>query len=415
MAPPSSVSRASRRTLVADSVAVLDETTGKPLHVRIFDVHAGTNNAAEFAKFMRTLPIGRLVLIAVMAEAAVNLSAGARLVCEQLGSRFIRTLSDGDSWCIVGQVGASPASSYESYRPRGEGAAKVDVSSLPLQSLMANGISIIAKSGAINLGNVSSLDVAGRTSSVMLDRQGINVAVISPEGEVSQGNTFDTNGGFATNSKEFVSWASGLAYGTCVAFSMKGDESMHLSGAARNVFRSFGGILVDEIDFRHSYALVGFKGAQKGTVAEQHSTVSLCYAHYHLTPELIGGVAAINGSAHGFSVSLTSSGPYLEKEARIAVDGIPVKHLGRGINMALIDATTGIISDTHTFDTGSSYDAANDFAALVEKLPVGQVVALAVWDDAAGKLTERSRRASALELGISKFLGATREERISPW
>lgn len=85
-----------------------------------------------------------------------------------------------------------------------------------------------------------------------------------------------------------------------MVFLVKDEVSRKLTDSARDVLRSFGGIRVDEIGFHHSYALVGFKGAQPGSVAEQHSNSSVFYAHYHLTPELVGGLAANSLFSNGF-------------------------------------------------------------------------------------------------------------------
>lgn len=66
---------------------------------------------------------------------------------------------------------------------------------------------------------------------------------------------------------------------------------------------------------------------------------------------------------------------------------------GRGLNVAVFNEATGQILQIPVFDTAASDSAAEQFAALIDSLPTGRMVAIATRGDYATHLTERARRA----------------------
>ncbi len=84
----------------------------------------------------------------------------------------------------------------------------------------------------------------------------------------------------------------------------------------------------------------------------------------------------------------------------IFVDGEDVSPNGRGYNLAVIDADTGVVQEVATFDTHGDPEASAALAAFVEGLPSGQIVAGAVADEASLRLTEEAV-AALLRLGAS--------------
>jgi len=67
-------------------------------------------------------------------------------------------------------------------------------------------------------------------------------------------------------------------------------------------------------------------------------------------------------------------------------------HYSRGLNVAVINEVTGQPLVCTTFDTFLPGDS-DRFADLVDKLPSGRIVAIAVKDDASANLSQRAKRA----------------------
>lgn len=67
-------------------------------------------------------------------------------------------------------------------------------------------------------------------------------------------------------------------------------------------------------------------------------------------------------------------------------------HYSRGLNVAVIDEATGQPLVCTTFDTFLPGNA-DRFADLIEQLPSGRIVAIAVKDDASANLSQRAKRA----------------------
>ncbi|KAI8822902.1 glycosyl hydrolases family 15-domain-containing protein [Fimicolochytrium jonesii] len=97
------------------NVALLDPLDGTILERVTFDTHVSQNESEEFAKLVEFLDPGTIVVVAVMDDAAENLSELAVAALESLGSASIRSLQYRDSWCIIGERGAEKGSVPEHY------------------------------------------------------------------------------------------------------------------------------------------------------------------------------------------------------------------------------------------------------------------------------------------------------------
>lgn len=94
------------------NVAVFDEFTGQPIFGTTFDTF-NSGNSESFAQFVSTLPLGRIVAIAIKDDAHLNLSDQGKKACESLGSRLINDLQFRSSWAIIGQTGAALGTAEE--------------------------------------------------------------------------------------------------------------------------------------------------------------------------------------------------------------------------------------------------------------------------------------------------------------
>ena len=65
----------------------------------------------------------------------------------------------------------------------------------------------------------------------------------------------------------------------------------------------------------------------------------------------------------------------------------------RGLNVVVLDETDGSIVLTENFDTHISSNSAHDLVRLIESLPPGKIVAIAVSDEATGRLSNSAKRA----------------------
>lgn len=90
------------------------------------------------------------------------------------------------------------------------------------------------------------------------------------------------------------------------------------------------------------------------------------------------GIVTLNAQSAGYDAAIPPG------YARLNVDGVDV--LGglstRGINVAVIDQTTGGVISTSAYDTHGFAVEANQFAAFISGLDVGRIVMIGVQDEA---------------------------------
>ena len=108
-----------------------------------FDTYASSAAADEFAQWIEDVPVGRVVAIAVMDEASVNLTDRARRACEMSGSCLVRNLPVRGSWAMVAQRGSAPGTAAEQMSGAAAVTATADVL---INASLAGGIRIIALS-----------------------------------------------------------------------------------------------------------------------------------------------------------------------------------------------------------------------------------------------------------------------------
>jgi hypothetical protein len=98
------------------------------------------------------------------------------------------------------------------------------------------------------------------------------------------------------------------------------------------------------------------------------------------------------------SVEIVSRGYNAGSDCLIRVNGVDVGvgRYGRGLNVAVLDQTTGSLLEFKSYDTNDSSAEADSFARAIEDLPIGRFVLVGVRDDAQRSLTDRARRACQL-------------------
>ena len=87
-------------------VAVIDEDNFDVLTAKVFDTYSSTKNSEKFANLIKSLPLGRIVVVAVKDEATGHLTSAAKDACASIGSKRVYDLSYRSSWAIIGYKGA---------------------------------------------------------------------------------------------------------------------------------------------------------------------------------------------------------------------------------------------------------------------------------------------------------------------
>eukprot|EP00842_Homolaphlyctis_polyrhiza_P003728 jgi/Hompol1/4356/HPOL_001754-RA len=98
------------------NVAFFDPIDGSVMEVLHFDTCASTAESDDFARRIETLESGVIAVVCVKDDAHSSLTESARAACEQLGSGLIRQVLYRDSWCLIGEKGATPGTAVEFHR-----------------------------------------------------------------------------------------------------------------------------------------------------------------------------------------------------------------------------------------------------------------------------------------------------------
>uniref|UniRef100_A0A669ERK0 hyaluronoglucosaminidase n=1 Tax=Oreochromis niloticus TaxID=8128 RepID=A0A669ERK0_ORENI len=96
---------------------VVDQDTAALLFSERYDTYDSRNDSQRLAQLLRSLPVGRIVTLAVGDSADRNLEQGTReVINEKLGSRFVWHLQYRQAWALVSVIGGGNASCSEDVR-----------------------------------------------------------------------------------------------------------------------------------------------------------------------------------------------------------------------------------------------------------------------------------------------------------
>ncbi|KAH8551679.1 glycosyl hydrolases family 15-domain-containing protein [Umbelopsis sp. PMI_123] len=129
-------------------------------------------------------------------------------------------------------------------------------------------VHVKAQSGGFLSGNFSLIELNGNALSA--GSRGLNLCVIDPvEKIILERVCFDTH--ISEDESEdlakFIDWVD---TGMVVIAVVKDDFTEHLTANARAAIESLGSATIQNVKYRDSFALIGVKGADKGTVTEAH-------------------------------------------------------------------------------------------------------------------------------------------------
>ena len=250
------------------NVAVIHEETGQPLFCTTFDTFL-PGNSDRFADLIEKLPTGRLVAIAVKDDASANLCHRAKRACQSLGSRHVHGLRFRTSWALIGQKDAKPGIAKEEFSPYSD----VFCSRLiPVQSVDANRPSLGVLSAGGNQENITQ--ITWNNEQIAIEggyQRGFNVVVFNRHTKTQESNhSFDlfTN---PANAEAFAQLIESCSPEQGVAIAVKDDAFVNLSERAKQACEAIGSGLIRHLQFRSSWAIVGYKEPSVGSVIEQLS------------------------------------------------------------------------------------------------------------------------------------------------
>jgi hypothetical protein len=374
------------------NVAIIDENTAQVLATGTYDTDSSSQASDQFAALLEGLPSGRVAMIVIQGGATRQLTERAKAACESMGSAQIRSLAIGGSWALIGVKDALIGGVCETLSNSSKACA---CSWLQPQTNQDTYFSLSAMSDY--KGNTATLsidDVAVPVASPPASRS-FNVIVVSPNsGIVTAKGSFDIWGD-SLQAHRLATFIYTVPAGWLVAAAVCPEGSERLNDNARGALRSIGSALIGNLRSGNSYAIIGCKGAAPGSVPEMlmtDSALSVSY-RYPLTATRGSGLLDVRVYSAGFDVgndaAITINGNRITMPAGYSPG---IAGYSRGLNVALIDRN-GLVEKAQVFDTCADSSASDAFAALIEGVPDGQVVAIAVKDDASQRLTERAKHA----------------------
>ncbi|MFP5273894.1 interleukin-like EMT inducer domain-containing protein [Coleofasciculus sp.] len=188
--------------------------------------------------------------------------------------------------------------------------------------------------------------------------------------------------------------------GRIVAIAIKDDASLNLSDLGKKACESLGSRLIDDLQFRSSWAIIGQTGAALGTAEEKLSNES--------SVSCSRGITATKVNLPSFVVAATSAGNNWGNMAQVTCNGELIPLAGgyqRGLNVVVFDQSNGRLLQSQSFDLYADPANADAFAHWIDTIPQGRVVAIAAKDDASLNLSDRAKAAC-------KLIGSTQLERL---
>ncbi|MEQ8384239.1 MAG: interleukin-like EMT inducer domain-containing protein [Coleofasciculus sp. A1-SPW-01] len=250
------------------NVAVIDEATGQPLVCTTFDTFF-PGNADRFADLVDKLPSGRIVAIAVKDDASANLSQRAKRACQSLGSRQVHCLRFRTSWALIGQKDAKPGIAKEELSDYSDVVCSRLIS-VSGDTVQRPSLGVISAGG--NQGNFAQITWNNEEIGIEGGYQrGLNVVVFDRRDKTqafSRSFDFFVN---PENAEAFAQLIEDCSLDQGIAIAVKDDASVNLSERAKQACEALGSRLIRHLQFRSSWAIVGYKDTSAGSAIEQLS------------------------------------------------------------------------------------------------------------------------------------------------
>jgi hypothetical protein len=284
------------------NVVIVNETTGEIVDSELLDTSAETGAysvSAHFSELVNCQPEGRIVVVAVKEEGVDHLSEEAKQACESIGSAFIRQVHHEGAWAIVGRKGAASGTVPES----ASNGAPAKSMYILTPSVADDILCQINVQSSNNYGIGSNISVNGVTMTHSTSTKKGSLVALLRDGECS----IERSMTFISGEKlhEFVRV---IPPGRTVIVNLA-YEYRSLSDLDKAALEAIGSANITK---GYTWAVIGKKGAPKGSVAEQSyngenkglgANIALRPVNRTIVSVQSRGIAKITVNSEIFSVS----------------------------------------------------------------------------------------------------------------
>ena len=365
------------------NIAILDEVSGSILATKNFDTHVSQAHSNQLAAAIEQIRPGRIAVAAVSDEGTSNLNARAKRALMSLGSDKINQLTFRESWALIGIKGTPRGHALEQVLS----SASVHLSpQVHLEPFHKYGIEISVESAGLSAGNYATIKVDGAAVNIPYSgyNRGLNVVILDQaSGTVVRKDIFDTSAESTVNSPSdsFASLVSSQQDGAIIVIAIKDEGVDHLSESAKQACESIGSALIRQVEHGGSWAIVGRKGAPRGSVPEAASNSGPSKATFFLAPTGEGAIpcpVALQSSGHsGIGTNIV-----VNNTRRIS----PLPH---GITIAVLGDNECAVETSQTFTSSQ----ARQLADFIKEIPPGRVVLASISDDGVQHMTDGGKAA----------------------
>lgn len=378
------------------NIVVLDQITGEFKRYINFDFRfSSTNN--EFKSFLSGKAFGTIIILVMKGDIGRWFSTHSRWLIDSLGSAYSSSLDFGDSFVMIGRIGAPKNSALEVLSKQFKGKAKLTVQ-YPLSPLKSR-----KKKADYNLLSAGEEDgeTAGmlRNGSPLLDPavvgtgvnfgRGLNVAEVDPKkGTIIKFKSFDTYLS-SSQSTEFRRFIGNLPYGRLVFIIVLGDAERRLDPISKWTIEGLGSTVISKIARSDSFAMIGRIRAEPGSAVEKlqpsgYGLVNLRVPDFKLRK--------YKEPKKEIDIRLYSGGPDDTDQADILVNGKSVfwstasgtsSSAEDGINIAIVDEVTGAYKNFKNFRIDLSSSARTTLVEFLKSLNRNGALVLVVMKGSA--------------------------------
>ena len=379
------------------NLVVLDEGNGSVIMKQNFNTFKSGTMSNYLATTIDRLPQGRIVCVAVSHDGVSHMNDNAKRAIMLLGSANIYQLFTYGSWALIGYKGA----------PRGRAVEQVcSPRTIPahvtgrvhLTPFHPQFVEITAESAGVKAGKYATITVNGTVIDIPYSGydRGLHVIVVNDEtGLIMHKKIFDTtaDSGVSSASDQFAELIECLPTGTVVAIAIKEQGISHLSEKAKLACESIGSAMIRQVSNGVSWAIIGRKGAAKGSVpeAKSSSTSYASKASYSFAPFLANDTACFVVIQ---STNLYGVGNF------ITVGGTTIKHETTSTRGNLV----AFLRDGEcSVERNRSFTSSTDLFNFVKSVPPGRTVLVNLAFHYRG-LSDAGR--AALEVIGSAYIGS---------
>ena len=338
-----------------------------------------SSQSRQLADFIKVIPPGRVVLASFSDDGVQHMTDAGRAALEAIGSAIIRNVGYQQAWAIIGKKGAPRGSVLEVQHLYSTAIG----TTITFASADAPYTSFIVKSPGYGVGNYAPFVVNGKA--LQINGRGLNVAIIDEASNNILHKEFFDTAASPTASSNFVNLITSLPNGRVVAIAIKDEGISHLSEAAKQAIEGLGSKYIRQVRIRGSWAIIGRKGAQQGTVLEAGSNVGPIEIVTYTLPT----------TQHHPSVCkifVESAGAGSPGGLQLIINGV-TRSMPRapGITVAVFEEERCAVETITSYGTHYSVANSANLANFLASLPTGRIVVASIWGEGSARLAEDAK------------------------